>query len=133
MGRATRTCCRARSTVLLANPAHLALDLVWDPPRDDRVTGFELRWRRVEADEWRSQIIPHGNRFQVPDLENGARYVFQMRALAEGRESPWTDKVQGVPGPVHKAVSPFASLSGASIRTFLKVIYHGLVHGWTTR
>jgi hypothetical protein len=120
-------------TALLANPSHQALDLVWDPPRDDRVTGYELRWRRVEADQWQSQIIPHDNRFQVPSLENGARYVFQMRALAESRESQWTDIAQGVPGPVSKAVSPFAALSGASIRTLLKVIYYGLVHGWTTR
>ncbi|KPL24999.1 MAG: hypothetical protein AMJ93_01170 [Anaerolineae bacterium SM23_84] len=89
MARPKTTCCRARSTALLANPSHQALDLVWNPPRDDRVTGFELRWRGVEADEWRSQIIPHDNRFQVSDLDNGARYVFQMRALAGGRESQW--------------------------------------------
>ncbi len=133
MGRLPTTCCRAQSTALLANPWHQALDLVWDPPRDDRITGDELRWRRVEADKWLSHIIRRDKRFQVPNSGNGARYVFQMRALAEGRESPWTYKALAVSGPVSKAVLPFASLSGASIRTILKVIYYGLVCGWTTR
>ncbi|UCC77507.1 MAG: hypothetical protein JSW37_03870 [Anaerolineales bacterium] len=76
MGRLTTTCCRAQSTALLANPSHQALDLVWDPPRDDRITGDELRWRRVEADKWLSQIVPRDKRFEVPNSGNGARHVF---------------------------------------------------------
>jgi hypothetical protein len=133
VGRPTTTCCRAQSTASLDDSSPQALDLVWDPPRDDCITGDELRWCGVEADKWLSQIIPRDKRFQVPNSGNGARYVFQMRALAEGRESPWTDKALAVPGPVSKAVLPFASLSGASIRTIMKVICYGLVYGWTTR
>ena len=119
-------------TAFLANPSDGAVDLVWDPPRDDRVTGYEVRWREGEGG-WLVRVVGLANRFEIPGLQNGVRYGFQMRALAEGRASAWTEEITCVPGPVSKPVSLFASLSGASLRTILKVVYCGLLHGWTTR
>ena len=120
-------------TAFLANPSNKAVDLVWDPPRDDQVTRYKVRWRKAEAGEWRTQIIAPDNRFEVSNLENGVSYLFQMRALAEGCESEWTGQVKCVPGPVSKPVSLFSSVSGTSLTSLLKVIYYGLIHGWSTR
>jgi hypothetical protein len=120
-------------TALLASPADGAVDLTWDPPRDNRVMGYEVRWREAEGRVWQTQVVGPANRLHVPNLTNDTAYLFQMRALAGDRQSSWAPVARGVPGPVSQPVSPFASLSGASPVTLLKMIYYGLVHGWTTR
>jgi hypothetical protein len=119
-------------TALLANPEDGAADLVWDPPRDARVLGYEVRWRQAEAGEWQTAKIAPANRWHVANLENGKHYVFQLRALAQGRESAWTPEAQCLPGPV-KAVSLVSAASGVSPWTMLKMIYYSLRHALTTR
>jgi hypothetical protein len=120
-------------TALLASPSDGAVDLAWDAPRDVRLSAFELRWREAEEPAWQTQSIGPANRLHLSGLINGTAYLFQMRAVAEDRQSSWAPVVRCVPGPVSQPVSPFSSLSGASPITLLKLIYYGLVHGWTTR
>ena len=82
---------------------------------------------------WQTQIIPPGHRAHIPDLDNGVRYVFQIRALAEGQQSEWTAEAECLrPGPV-ATVPLFSAASGISLKTMLKIVYYGLVHGLTTR
>jgi hypothetical protein len=117
-------------TAFLANPSDEAVDLVWDPPRDERVTGYEVRWRKAETGEWQTEKIAPANRWHLPNLENGRSYVFQIRALGQDRESEWTQETTCVPGPV-KPASLLSAASSASPWTMLRLIYYGLVHGWT--
>ncbi len=56
--------------------------------------------------------------------------MFQVRALARGQESEWTEEAKCVPGPV-KTASLLSVASGVSPWTMLKLIYYGLVHGLT--
>jgi hypothetical protein len=112
-------------TAFLANPEDRAADLVWDPPRDERVVGYEVRWRRAEDREWQAARIAPAHRWHVANLQNGKSYVFQFRALAQGRESAWPPEARCVPGPV-KAVSLVSAASGVSPWTMLRMIYHNL-------
>ena len=122
-------------TAFLANPSDSSVDLVWDPPRDERVTGYEIRWQhaeRAQDTKWQTEKIGNANRFHIPDLKNDQIYLFQMRALAQGRESDWTPQSPCSPGPVKK-VSLLSAASGASPAAILKVVYYGIVHALTTR
>jgi hypothetical protein len=119
-------------TAFLANPKDGAADLVWDPPRDERVIGYEVRWRRAEAREWQTARIAPANRWHLPNLENGKSYGFQVRALAQDRESEWTEEASCAPGPV-KTVSLVAAASGVSPWTMLRMVYYSLRHALTTR
>jgi hypothetical protein len=111
----------------LANPSDEAADLVWEPPRDVRVTGYEVRWRASRAGEWRHQEIPVGKRWQVAGLENGRRHLFQVRALAEGRHSDWTPEAEVVPGPV--GGNPLLAMAaGMSPWTLVRLLGHSLAH-----
>ncbi len=122
-------------TAFLANPIDGAAGLVWDPPRDDRVTGYEIHWKQAEPvleTNWQVAKIGPGHRYQIPNLTNGQTYRFSMRALAQGRESDWTAEISCVPGPV-KTVSLFSAAKGISAATVLKVVYAGIVHALATR
>jgi len=119
-------------TAFLANPIDGAVGLVWDPPRDERVSGYEIRWKRQDDPEWQTEKIGPGHRCHIADLTNGQIYLFKMRALAQGRESDWTQEISCIPGPV-KEVSIFSAASGISVKTILKVVYYGIVHAMTTR
>ncbi len=83
---------------LLANPAAGAVDLVWEPCPDVRLTGYEVRWREAGSPEWHSQPVPSGHRCQVASLRDGRRYCFRVRARAGDRSSAWTAEVKVVPG-----------------------------------
>ena len=119
-------------TAFLANAEDAAADLVWDPPRDERAVGYEVRWRQAEAGEWQTAKIAPANRWHVANLENGKRYVFQLRALAQGRESAWTPEARCLPRPV-KVASLVSGASGVSPRTMLRLVYYSLRHALTTR
>jgi hypothetical protein len=111
----------------LANPCDQAADLVWEPPRDQRVTGYEVRWRIGRASEWHHQTIPAGARWRVAGLKNGQRHVFQVRALTQERHSDWTLEAEVVPGPV--SGNPLLSMaSGLSPWTVVRLVGHSLVH-----
>jgi hypothetical protein len=120
------------AAALLANPSDAAVTLVWDPPRDERVTSYEARWRPARARDWQSAAVSLGNRWTCAGLENGTRYVLQLRALAPGLSSAWTPEVSCVPGPVR---SGGVGAMAARVRpwTLLKLAGYGLLHGFVTR
>jgi len=121
-------------TAFLASPSDGVVHLVWDPPRDERITSYEVRWRPHHRQDipWQTQTIPSGHRAHITGLSNGVRYRFQVCALAAGRPSAWTPEAECCPGPV-PTVPLFSAASGISLRTLLKIVYYGLVHGLTTR
>jgi len=119
-------------TAFLANPSDQSVDLVWDPPKDDRVTGYEIRWKNAKDAGWQTEKIASANRWHIEKMKNDQVYLFQMKALAKGYESDWTSEEKCVPGPVKK-VSLASSAKGASPITMLKVAYYALVHVLGTR
>ena len=114
-------------SALFANPSDGAADLVWDPPDDQRINGYDIRWHRLGEPDWQIVTIPPGHRWRLDGLENGVEFAFQVRALAEGRQSGWTEPAACKPGLVRE-VPVTSSISGASVNTLLKVVYLGLVH-----
>jgi hypothetical protein len=110
---------------LLANSSDGAVSLVWEPTRDARLTGYEVRWRQVGATDWRSRTVPSVNRWQVSDLRNGQRYQFQVCALARRRRSDWTGAEEATPGEVGVA-SLFSAAPGISPWTLLRMVGHSL-------
>ena len=87
-------------SAFLANPSHLQVDLVWEPPRDVPVTGYELAWRESGEKEWQATLIQPSNRWQVTGLEDGQEYVFKLRAACGSKFSRWTQEQACVPGAV---------------------------------
>jgi hypothetical protein len=122
----------AKPTAFLANPSDQSVDLVWDPPRDERVTGYEIHWKLEKDPAWQTEKIGIANRRHLDKMKNDQVYVFQIKALAKGYESDWTAESKCAPGPVKK-VSLVSSAKGASMKTMLKVAYYALVHVLSTR
>jgi hypothetical protein len=120
-------------TAFLANPSDMAADVVWDEPGDGRITDYAVRYRRAAEDPWHIHTVSSAHRLHVPSLENGARYVLQLRAVGHGRDSVWTHPVECVPGPEQKRGSALTFMRGVSGGTLLRLAYHGLRHGWRTR
>jgi hypothetical protein len=87
-------------TAFLANPTHGQADLVWDPPRDIPVTGYEVAWRESRETEWRQEPVQPSNRWQVTGLEDGREYVFKIRAACGSQLSDWTQEQGCTPGDV---------------------------------
>jgi hypothetical protein len=106
---------------LVANPTAGAADLVWDPPRDERVTGYEIRGREVADGDWQRNLIPRGNRWQACGLRDGVRYAFQVRAVAPDRVSAWTEEVHTVPGAVG-TTSIASMVPGGSIWSLVRIV-----------
>jgi hypothetical protein len=119
-------------TAFLANPTDGAISLVWDSPRDRRITGYEVRWKEQEEQEWQTDPCPLSTRWTMSKLVNGEVYCFQIRTLAGEKISDWTHPVTCVPGPV-KDIMLSQTASSIPIRTFIKMAYYGLVHGIVTR
>jgi hypothetical protein len=87
----------------LANPSPGRVDLVWDPPRDVPVTGYEAAWHEAGERDWRTETFPPSNRWQVTGLEDGREYVFKLRAICGTRFSAWTEEQSCIPGAVGEA------------------------------
>jgi hypothetical protein len=122
--------------LLSAYAADSAIDLVWDAVPDPRVTGYQVRWREMSREISTAggpcETLPQVTRWQVAGLQNGRRYAFRVRALAEDRQSGWTAEIEGVPGAV-RATSLLSAAPGASPWTILRMIGHGLAHALRTR
>ncbi len=106
---------------LVANPSAGAVDLVWDPPRDESITGNEVRWREADDGDWESSAVPPSARWQVGGLQDGVRYAFQLRAVAPDRVSEWTDEVEAVPGAV-EATSIGSMVPGGSVWSLVRIV-----------
>ncbi len=127
----------------LANPTGGAVDLVWRPSRDPRLTGYEVRWRAAGDRDWQGrQILPASGvqaangmqaangiqtvtRWQVDGLSNGERYCFQVRALAGDRTSVWTPEAEAVPGAVG-ATSLWSMMPATSPWSLVRLVGHSL-------
>jgi hypothetical protein len=113
----------------LANPSDAAIELVWDLPRDERVSGFEIRWRNSHGEDWQHIELDRMKRWIISDLVNGHDYTFQLRALSPSSISHWTPLEIAKPGPV--GMTSLASAArGVSTRTVVRLIYHSLAHQW---
>lgn len=85
---------------LLANPAEGAIDLVWDAPRDERITGFEVEWKSVESPNWQSVRVDLSARKKIPNLADGKKYFFRVKSKSNDRDGEWTQEAVGIPGAV---------------------------------
>jgi hypothetical protein len=113
----------------LANPVDRAIELVWDLPRDERVHGYEIRWRNSHGEDWQHIELDRIKRWILSDLMNGHDYTFQLRALSSGNVSEWTPLTVTQPGPV--GMTSLASAArGISTWTVARLVYHSLSHTW---
>jgi hypothetical protein len=119
-------------TAFLTNPTDSAVTLVWDAPRDGRISGYEVRWKGKQGLEWQKSSIPSQTRWTISNLENGESYSFQVRILAGDQTSTWTQPATCIPGPVED-VMVAQTASTIPLRTLLRLVYYGLVHGTVTR
>jgi hypothetical protein len=104
----------------LANPSAGAVDLVWDAPRDEFVTGYEIQWRNEDT-AWRSQQIDVLTRWHLDGLEDGRRMYFRIRSLRSDKASAWTEEQICIPGS-GKDSSVTAMLARIPVFTLTKVI-----------
>jgi hypothetical protein len=118
-------------TAFLTNPSEGAVDAVWDHPRDRRLSGYELEWRRGAVEVWYRERLGRGDRHCVGGLENGEVYVFRLRAVGGGRRSEWTEPREVEVGPV-EVVDPASAARDLPIGLLLRIFWHGLVHALTT-
>jgi len=104
----------------LVNPSHNQVDLVWEPPRDVPVTGYEVAWRASGEKEWHATVIQPANRWQILGLEDGQEYQFKMRTACGQRHSDWTGEQACVPGAV--TVTGVGSLTMLPLRSLFRLI-----------
>lgn len=115
----------------LANPTDGAVDLVWRPPRDPRLTGYEVRWRGASDRDWQGQQTwpadgeQAAGRRRVDGLCNGESYCFQVRAVAGDRSSVWTPEAEAVPGAVG-AASLFSMMPATSPWSLVRMVGYSL-------
>jgi hypothetical protein len=112
---------------LCAGSTAATVELVWDLPRDPRITGCEVRWREVAAGTWRSKALGTDTRHSIGGLRDGQRYSFQVRATAADQASGWTSEVEAVPGSV-PASSLLSAMPGGSPLTLLRMVGYSLAH-----
>lgn len=116
---------------LLVNPTVGAADVVWDEPRDPRVDGYRVAWRRVGEEEWREESIGVAARHRITALEDGAAYEVRLRAVGAGSESAWTETARVSIGPV-EVVEMADALSEMSPGLIWRMFQSALVHIWST-
>jgi hypothetical protein len=104
-------------TAFLVNPSASAVDLVWDAPRDEMVTGYEIGWKSAGDVEWGSLKINPLTRWRMDGLEDGKPIQFKIRLLRGEACSAWTDEQTCIPGAVTD--SSVTSMLGALPRWML--------------
>jgi hypothetical protein len=104
----------------LANPSHNQVDLVWDPPRDVPVTGYEIAWRSSSEVAWHTTAIQPANRWQVTGLEDGQETIFKLRAACGQCLSEWTGEQVCIPGAV--TGSGLGNLTTLPLRSLFRLI-----------
>lgn len=108
-------------TAFLANPSAQAVDLVWDAPRDEALTGYEIAWRAENQTAWQTLNIAPQTRWHMGGLEDGQRLRFRIRSERGETRSAWTSEQTCIPGAVTDS-SVFGMLSRIPLGTFIKVI-----------
>jgi hypothetical protein len=115
----------------LANPTEGAVDLVWDQPRDARITGYAIERRREDDAAWRREGLGLVDRHRFDGLRNGETHAFRLRALAGERASGWTDTLEVEVGPVER-VDTVGAAGDAPAWLLARTFWYGLVHVFTT-
>jgi hypothetical protein len=108
-------------TAFLANPSAGAVDLVWDAPRDELVTGYEINWKSAADAEWQSLKIDPLTRWHMDGLEDGKPLQFKIRSLRGAACSDWTTEQTCTPGAVTDS-SVTSMLGRIPLWTLAKVI-----------
>jgi hypothetical protein len=109
----------------LVNPSPNAVDLVWDAPRDERVTGYELGWKSAKDENWQTLKIAPLTRWHMDGLEDGKPLTFKIRSLRGEANSAWTDEQSCTPGAVTDS-SVLGMLGRIPLWTLAKVIASSL-------
>lgn len=84
----------------MVNPSPNAVDLVWDAPRNEVITGYEIGWKYEKDANWQTLKIDPLVRWHIDGLENGKPLTFKIRSLRYKNNSAWTDEQTCVPGAV---------------------------------
>jgi hypothetical protein len=111
-------------TAFLVNPSQGQADLVWDPPRDLPVTGYEIAWRANSETEWQIKSIPSADRHTVPNLQDGIEYAFKLRVFCGSRGSDWTAERNCIPGAV--TGSGLGGFSALPMGSLLRMVFASL-------
>jgi hypothetical protein len=112
-------------TAFLANPSANAVDLVWDAPRDELVTGYEVGWKPARDAAWQSLKISPLTRWHMDGLEDGKPLQFRIRSLRGEAYSEWTDEQTCTPGAVRDS-SVTSMLGRIPLGTLAKIIVFSL-------
>ena len=97
------------------------MDLVWDAPRHELVTGYETGWKSAGDVEWRLLKIDPITRWRMDGLEDGKPMRFKIRSLRGKACSAWTVEQTCVPGAVTDS-SVSSMLGRIPLWTLAKVI-----------
>ena len=103
----------AKPTGLSATAGNAQVTLNWSDPKDESITGYELRQKKGSAawGDW-SAIADSDDEtvsYMVTGLENGSRYRFRIRAVnsnGDGAESEVVDATPTAPTTPGVTVSP---------------------------
>jgi hypothetical protein len=87
-------------TAVLANPSSHAADLVWDAPRAETVTGYEVQWKKEVDAAWQSVRLEPCTRWHLEGLEDGKPITFRIRSLRGATFSAWSAEQTCKPGAV---------------------------------
>jgi hypothetical protein len=85
---------------ILANPSSHAVDLVWDPPRDELITGFEIQWKTAAETKWHSVLIEPCTRWNLDGLEDNKPVTLKIRSVRGKQYSAWSAEQSCTPGAV---------------------------------
>ena len=119
-------------SAFLVNATDRAVHVVWDEPRDARVDGYEIEWRRDGEPTWQRVRNGRGHRQEIDQLQNGERYEFRMRAVgAGGVTSAWTLPLACTVGPV-PAPALTTELRDLSPWLIARFLFHSVGHALTT-
>jgi len=108
-------------TAFLANPSAQAIDLVWDAPRDEALTGYEIAWRANDESAWQTLTIPPLTRWRMDGLEDGKPLMVRVRSQRGETRSVWSAEQTCTPGAVTDS-SVLGMLSRIPLGTFIKMI-----------
>lgn len=108
-------------TAFLVNPSANAVDVVWDAPRDEVVTSYEIGWKSVKDSEWQTLKIDPHTRWRMDGLEDGKPMQFRIRSVRGETVSTWTAEQSCTPGAVTDS-SLFGMLGRIPLWTLAKVI-----------
>jgi hypothetical protein len=115
---------------VLANPTVQAVDLVWDTPRDSRITAIEVNWKKSSTSEWQSQMVP-GERVRIDNLSDGESYDFRIRSVGKVSQSDWST-TQSITAGAAKGLGITEGIEGLSIGLMLELFYYGVLHALTS-